>query len=300
MPDYLELADWRRRVASLYAEVRDRATIDPQAAFQHWCATREELFRAHPQSPLPIERRADFQARYFPYDPALRFEAPVEQPSSPAPFPSAEQPSPPTHADWAVGSAEPTAHPALPASLYGLAPDRPRPVPVQPAAGEGSDVTATASTGSAGGSPASSQPRPSAVAETSQTLGAAQSSNIHEASVPTSDGDAVSLRRVGVVEVPFPAGARRLALFWMGGYGDGLFLSFRDATNGADTYGGGRYLLDAAKSADLGGDPARGTLVLDFNFAYHPSCAWDPRWVCPLVAPDNRLDIPVRAGEQLS
>jgi len=267
MPDYLELADWRRRVASLYAEVRDRATIDPQAAFQHWCATREELFRAHPQSPLPIERRADFQARYFPYDPALRFEALVEQPSPPAPLPAAEQPSPPT--------------------------------PL-PSAGEGSDVTATASTGSAGGSPASSQPRPSAVAETSQTLGAAQSSNIHEASVPTSDGDAVSLRRVGVVEAPFPAGVRRLALFWMGGYGDGLFLSFRDGTNGADTYGGGRYLLDAAKSADLGGDPARGTLILDFNFAYHPSCAWDPRWVCPLVAPDNRLDIPIRAGEQLS
>ncbi len=263
MPDYLELADWRRRIVSLYAQVRDRAKTDPQAAFQHWCATREELFRTHPQSPLPIERRAGFQARYFPYDPALRFEAPVE-PSPPAPLPTAGEGSDLT-------------------------------------AGEGSGVTATtAPTGSAGGSPALSQPHPSAVAETSHTPGAAQSSNIHEASVPTSDGSAVSLRRVGMIEAPFPGGTRRLALFWMGGYGDGLFLSFRDATNGADTYGGGRYLLDAAKSADLGGNPARGTLILDFNFAYHPSCAWDPRWVCPLVAPDNRLDIPVRAGEQLS
>ncbi len=297
MSDYLELADWRRRIVSLYAQVRDRAKTDPQAAFQHWCATREELFRTHPQSPLPVERRAAFQARHFPYDPALRFEAPVE-------------PSSPPHDDWPPSPTRgPMVQRALPAALCGLAPDRLRPVPVQPTAGEGSDVTVgegsgvtatTASTGSTGGLPALSQPRSSAIAETSQVLGAAQSSNIHEASVPTSDGNAVSLRRVGTVEVPFPAGARRLALFWMGGYGDGLFLSFRDATNGADTYGGGRYLLDAAKSADLGGDPTRGTLVLDFNFAYHPSCAWDPQWVCPLVAPDNRLDIPVRAGEQLS
>ncbi len=286
MPDYLELADWRRRIASLYAQVRDQAATDPQAAFQHWCATREQLFRTHPQSPLPVERRAAFQARYFPYDPALRFEATV-------------QPSPPPHADPSLGSAEPTAQPALPS--VGEGSDVAAGEGSDVTAGEGSDVTATtASTGSAGGSPASSQPRPSVVAETSHTPGAAQSSNIHEASVPTSDGGTVSLRRVGMVEAPFPTGIRRLALFWMGGYGDGLFLSFRDTTNGADTYGGGRYLLDAAKSADLGGDPARGTLILDFNFAYHPSCAWDPQWVYPLVVPENRLDISVQAGEQLS
>jgi len=78
----------------------------------------------------------------------------------------------------------------------------------------------------------------------------------------------------------------------------GLTTSWR--TNGADTYGGERYLLDAAMRADLGGDPTRHTLVLDFDVAYHPSRAWDPRWVCPLVAPENRLDIPVRGGEQLS
>ena len=77
----------------------------------------------------------------------------------------------------------------------------------------------------------------------------------------------------------------------MAGYAGGLFIPFRDATNGTETYGAGRYLVDAAKSADLGGDPAAGTLILDFNFAFQPSCAFDPRWACPLAPPENRLDI---------
>ena len=77
----------------------------------------------------------------------------------------------------------------------------------------------------------------------------------------------------------------------MAGYAGGLFIPFRDATNGTETYGAGRYLVDAAKSADLGGDPATGTLILDFNFAFQPSCAFDPRWACPLAPPENRLDI---------
>ena len=62
-----------------------------------------------------------------------------------------------------------------------------------------------------------------------------------------------------------------------------------------ETYGGGRYLLDTVKGADLGGGP--GALVLDLNFAYNPSCAYDPRWACPLAPSGNRLDVPVRAGE---
>ena len=61
----------------------------------------------------------------------------------------------------------------------------------------------------------------------------------------------------------------------------------------------GRYLVDSAKSADLGGDPATGTLVIDFNFAFQPSCAFDPRWACPLAPPESRLEIPIRAGERL-
>ena len=110
----------------------------------------------------------------------------------------------------------------------------------------------------------------------------------------------LSFRRIGSVQLPFPEGSRRLSVFWMDGYAGGLFLPFRDATNGVETYGAGRYLLDGAKGADLGGDVARATLILDFNFAYQPSCAFDPRWACPLAPPENRLDIQVRAGERIA
>jgi uncharacterized protein (DUF1684 family) len=82
----------------------------------------------------------------------------------------------------------------------------------------------------------------------------------------------------------------------MDGYAGGLFLSFRDATSGKETYGAGRYLFDTAKGADLGGEGGR--LVLDFNFAYNPSCSYDPRWACPLAPPENRLPVAVRAGER--
>jgi len=120
-----------------------------------------------------------------------------------------------------------------------------------------------------------------------------------------------------VAPVPVPAGAdgttvllpfartRGLArplggeivLYWIAGYGGGVFLPFGDATNGATTYAGGRYLLDTIKGADLGGDGDR--LVVDLNFAYHPSCTYDPRWSCPLAPDGNRTAVPVAAGEQL-
>ena len=86
----------------------------------------------------------------------------------------------------------------------------------------------------------------------------------------------------------------------MRGYAGGLFLPFLDATNGTETYGAGRYLVDAAKSADLGSDLDSGALTLDFNFAIQPSCAFDPRWACPLAPPENRLAAPIRAGERLA
>ncbi|CAN5720885.1 DUF1684 domain-containing protein [soil metagenome] len=93
------------------------------------------------------------------------------------------------------------------------------------------------------------------------------------------------------------AGERQsLELYWLDGYGGGLFLSYRDATSGSETYGAGRYLLDTVKGADLGMDGDR--LVRDFNFSYNPSCAYDPRWVCPLVTPPNHLGLEVRAGEK--
>ncbi len=88
-----------------------------------------------------------------------------------------------------------------------------------------------------------------------------------------------------------------LTLYWLLGYCGGVFLPFSDATSGRETYGAGRYLLDTIKSADLG-SAGDGRTVLDFNFAYNPSCAYSPRWVCPLAPAANRLPRPVRAGEK--
>ena len=88
-----------------------------------------------------------------------------------------------------------------------------------------------------------------------------------------------------------------LDLFWLDAYGGGLFVPLADATSGEESYGAGRYVLDTIKGADLGTQD--GLLVLDLNFAYQPSCSYDPRWICPLAPPGNRLEIAVRAGERL-
>jgi uncharacterized protein len=106
-----------------------------------------------------------------------------------------------------------------------------------------------------------------------------------------------SFTRFGTAGFELAGEAQRLSLYWLEGYGGGLFLSFRDATSGRETYGACRYLLDTVKGADLGMDGDR--LVLDFNFAYQPSCSYDPAWVCPLAPPDNRLEVPIRAGERI-
>ena len=90
-------------------------------------------------------------------------------------------------------------------------------------------------------------------------------------------------------------GGHALELYWLDAYGGGVFLPFRDETSGHETYGAGRYLLDTVKGADLGGTGA--TLVLDFNFAFNPSCAWDDAWACPLSPPANRLPTRIEAGE---
>jgi len=207
--DRLTLADWRRRVAELYVDVRAMAVTDPGIAHAHWRAVRERLYREHQQSPVPAAERDAFRARHFDHDPAMRFEATVE----PAP------------------------------------PDPPGALPLE---------------------------------------------------LPNSGEDAIAFRRIGTVRLPLPGGERRLSVFWIVGYAGGLFIPFRDATNGAETYGAGRYLVDAAKSADLGANPETDALILDFNFAFQPSCAFDPRWACPLAPPENRLDLAIRAGERLA
>lgn len=108
--------------------------------------------------------------------------------------------------------------------------------------------------------------------------------------VATASDGVVPLERIGRIELPIGG----LDVWWVAVYGGGLFLPLRDGSAGATTYGGGRYLLDTVKGADLGGE-----LVVDLNFAYHPSCAYDPRWSCPLAPEGNRVEAPVAAGEQL-
>ena len=193
----LSLLDWRRRTTALYAAAR--AAADPEAGWRTWRAGRDELFAAHPDTPLSEEARAAFAGLPFaPYDPALRFE------------------------------------PAL-----------------EPAAPERREV-------------------------------------------PTAADGLVTFERIGRVAL---GDLGRVDVWWLAGYGGGVFLPLRDGSAGAGTYGGGRYLLDTVKGADLGGTGDR--LVVDLNFAYHPSCAYDPRWSCPLAPEGNRVTAPVLAGEQL-
>ena len=217
--EYLALADWRRQIARRYADWRSASVTDPAGATEAFRAARDELFRNHPQSPLPVGARAGFAGlSYWPYDHAYRMEARLE----------------------------------------------PEPGLVPP---EGPD-------------------------EDGAPLGGA-------ATLPESHPTGARFRRIGRVPLDGPLDGESLAVYWIDAYGGGLFLPFRDATAGRETYGAGRYLLDTIKGADLGGDSQRGILVLDFNMAYPPSCAYDPRWACPLAPPDTFLSRPVPAGERL-
>ncbi|MGZ4638215.1 MAG: DUF1684 domain-containing protein [Actinomycetes bacterium] len=196
----LTLLDWRRRVHALYDQVR--TTPDVVAAHELWRRGRDELFATHPDSPLLPQDRAAFTGLPIaPYDPALRFEAQVDQEVEPQRF-----------------------------------------------------------------------------------------------EVPTATDGIVPFSRIGVVRLP---GLGDLDVWWLDSYGGGVFLPVRDALAGTETYGGGRYLLDTVKGADLGGDVRDGVLVVDLNFAYNPSCAYDPAWVCPLAPPGNRLAARVGGGELL-
>jgi uncharacterized protein (DUF1684 family) len=99
----------------------------------------------------------------------------------------------------------------------------------------------------------------------------------------------VHFERIGRVALP---GVGTLDVWWLDQYGGGLFVPVKDPGPG---YGGGRYVLDTVKGADLGGDLEN--LVVDLNFAYPPSCAYDPAWACPLPPPGNVVDVAVTVGE---
>ena len=110
------------------------------------------------------------------------------------------------------------------------------------------------------------------------------------------DDGVFQIRRVAELTLPFEQTEASLSLFWIEGYGGGLFLPFGDLTNSTSSYGGGRYLLDTIKHADLGEQD--GKLILDFNFAYNPSCAYNSLWDCPLAPFENKLELAVHAGEK--
>ena len=110
--------------------------------------------------------------------------------------------------------------------------------------------------------------------------------------VATGSDGVVPFDRIGRAHLP---GGGDLDVWWLGSYGGGVFVPVKDATAGTATYGGGRYLIDTVKGADLGG--GEGRLILDFNFAYNPSCAYDPEWACPLPPPGNIVARSLLAGE---
>ncbi len=107
----------------------------------------------------------------------------------------------------------------------------------------------------------------------------------------------VPFERLGRVEVP---GVGSLDVWRLATYGGGLFVPVKDASAGkpGGTYGGGRYVLDTVKGADLGDGGRHGSLVLDLNFAYNPSCAYDPAWACPLAQPGNIVPVEIPVGER--
>ena len=114
------------------------------------------------------------------------------------------------------------------------------------------------------------------------------------------DDGAVRYRRAATLVFELGGAQCRLTVLSLAQYAGGLFVPFRDATSGRDTYGGGRYLFDTAKDTDglvLEITPGSPEVVIDFNYAYNASCAYSPRWACPLAPPENFLKVPVRAGE---
>ena len=124
-----------------------------------------------------------------------------------------------------------------------------------------------------------------------------ESSDPERLEVPTGTDGVVPFDRIGQVDLP---GVGSLDVWRLTSYGGGLFVPVRDALSRVPggTYGGGRYLLDTVKGADFGGGRAPRSIVLDLNFAYNPSCAYDPEWACPLAPAGNTIDVEIPVGER--
>ncbi len=106
----------------------------------------------------------------------------------------------------------------------------------------------------------------------------------------TTTGDEQRYRRTGVVRFEVEGRAAQVTLFTSPDMHE-WFLPFRDATSGKETYGAGRYLEVDPSGPD-------GRVVVDFNVAYNPYCAYNPEWSCPIPPGENWLAVPIRAGER--
>jgi uncharacterized protein (DUF1684 family) len=117
--------------------------------------------------------------------------------------------------------------------------------------------------------------------------------------VETGTDGVVPFDLLGIADVP---GVGPLDVWRLSSYGGGIFVPIKDGLHGkhGGTYGGGRYLLDTIKGAFLGTGAHPEFLVLDFNFAYNPSCAYDPAWACPLAQPGNTTSVEIPVGERYS
>lgn len=115
--------------------------------------------------------------------------------------------------------------------------------------------------------------------------------------MPTSTDRKPIYRQYGFVEFELNGSVQRLIVYQNMGlrkqkeYKNYLFMPFRDATNGKETYGGGRYL-------DLE-IPSGKTIILDFNRVYNPYCVYSHRYSCPIPPKENTLTIEIKAGEKV-
>jgi uncharacterized protein len=110
--------------------------------------------------------------------------------------------------------------------------------------------------------------------------------------MPTSTGTNRKMRRVGTLEFTLKGQPLALtALVEVGSDPSRLFVPFSDLTSGTETYAAGRF-MDLDRNAT-------GIYEIDFNRAYHPYCYYNPTWECPYPPPENRLKLPIRAGERM-
>jgi uncharacterized protein (DUF1684 family) len=117
-------------------------------------------------------------------------------------------------------------------------------------------------------------------------------SNFEHIGMETSSGVRKFFVRAGILEFQVDGQTVQLSAYSNPESEDtGLFIPFRDATSGIETYGSGRY-LDTELEID-------GTVKLDFNLAYNPYCAYSEGWSCPIPPLENWLRVPIRAGEKI-